>query len=127
MEKFSDKINSSINELKEIIEKINEKSDEIKIKIQKTFTEIRNELNKREDELLLEVDNYFAKHFFNEDKNLLEEKDKLPNKIRLYLDKGKEAQKDWNKKENKISLINDCINIEKTVDNVNKISQTLEK
>ena len=33
----------------------------------------------------------------------------------LYFEKGKEAQKDWNKKENKISLINDCINIEKTV------------
>ena len=45
----------------------------------------------------------------------------------LYLDKGKEAQKDWNKKENKISLINDCINIEKTVENINKINQTLEK
>ena len=127
LEKLSDKINSSINELKEIIEKINEKSEEIKIKIQKTFTEIRNELNKREDELLLKVDNYFANHFFNEDKNILEEKDKLPNKIRLYLDKGKEAQKDWNKKENKISLINDCINIEKTVENINKINQTLEK
>lgn len=76
---------------------------------------------------MLEVDNYFANHFFNEDKNILEEKDKFPNKIRLYLEKGKEAQKDWNKKENKISLINDCINIEKTVDNVNKINQTLEK
>ena len=45
----------------------------------------------------------------------------------LYLEKGKEAQKDWNKKENKISLINDCINIEKTVENINKINQTLEK
>ena len=44
-----------------------------------------------------------------------------------YLDKGKEAQKDWNKKENKNSLINDCINIEKTVENINKINQTLEK
>ena len=80
MEKLSDKINSSINELKEIIERINEKSDEIKIKIQKTFTEIRNELNKREDDLLLEVDNYFTNHFFNEDKNILEEKDKLKKK-----------------------------------------------
>jgi len=127
LEKLSLVINSSINELKEIIGKINEKSEEVKIKIQKTFTEIRNELNKREDELLLEVDNYYAIIFFDENKNILEEKDKLPNKIKLYLDKGKEAQRDWNKKENKISLINDCLNIEKTIENVNKINQSLEK
>ena len=57
--------------------------------------------------------------------NLLEEIDKLPKKIELYLNKAKIAQEEWtkNNNNNKISLINDCINLEKIVENTSKISQ----
>ena len=51
LEDLSDIIQTSINKLKKELENIKEKNEEIKIEIQKAFTKIRNELNKREDEL----------------------------------------------------------------------------
>ena len=63
----------------------------MKLNIQKVFTKIRNALNDREDELLLEVDKQFEKEYFNE--NLLKENEKLPNKIKISLEKGKKLKK----------------------------------
>ena len=67
LKEFSCTVDKSINELKKIYEKINENKEEIKLKIQKTFTKLRNILNNREDELLLEVDNKFNNLFYKED------------------------------------------------------------
>ena len=77
LENLSNSIDELINKLKVIIEKININKEEIKLKIQKIFTKIRNTLNEREDQLLLEVDKEFNKYYFKEDieKNFL----KLPN------------------------------------------------
>ena len=55
LEELSKTLQESINKSKEIYEKISENKEGLKLKIQKIFTKIRNELNKREDELLLEV------------------------------------------------------------------------
>ena len=55
LEELSKTLQESINKTKEIYEKIIENKEGLKLKIQKIFTKIRNELNKREDELLLEV------------------------------------------------------------------------
>ena len=59
LENFQNIIDQSINELKKIVEKINENKENIKLKIQKIFTKIRTSLNDREDELLLEVDKQY--------------------------------------------------------------------
>ena len=59
LESLSEIFQSSIKELNEIFNKINENKEEIKLNIQKTFTKIRSELNNREDELLNEVDIQF--------------------------------------------------------------------
>ena len=59
MEDLSNKIQQSINDLKIFFDKINENKENLKLKIQKIFTNIRNILNEREDEILLEVDNQF--------------------------------------------------------------------
>ena len=48
-------------------------------------------------------------------------------KIKKYIEKGKIAEKEWNNNENKIFLINDCINIEKSIDKLNTINSNLEK
>ena len=53
---LSKTIETSINELKSIILKINKNKEQLKTDIQKIFTKIRNIINNREDELLLEVD-----------------------------------------------------------------------
>ena len=57
----------SINELKIIFEKIKENKEELKLNIQKIFTKIRNELNNREDQLLLEVDEKYDDLFLKEE------------------------------------------------------------
>ena len=97
----------------------------MKIKIQKIFTKIRNELNEREDKLLLEVDKKFEEKFFNED--IIKESEKMPNKIKLSLEKGKIIEDDW-KDENKLSLLIDrCINIENKINEINSINENIKK
>ena len=51
LEELSNNINESINKIKIIYEKINKEKEELKLKIQKIFTNIRNEINNREDQL----------------------------------------------------------------------------
>jgi len=59
LEDLSLNLEESINELRDIFKKIDEKQETLKNNIQKIFTKIRNEINDREDKLLLEVDNKF--------------------------------------------------------------------
>ena len=53
LEDYSDKIDSLINELKMIFNNMNENKEELKTKISKLFTEIRNAINNREDEIIV--------------------------------------------------------------------------
>ena len=101
LEKLSINLEKSINELKNLLEKINENKENLKSKIQKIFTKIRNLLNEREEQLLLEVDEQFNKVFFDE--NIIKESEKLPIKINKFLEKGKLLIKEWN--ENKLSFL----------------------
>ena len=124
LEDLSNKFTQSINDLKILFEKINENKETLKLRIQKIFTKIRNILNDREDELLLEVDNQFNSVYFKED--IIRESEKLPNKIKTSLEKGKIIDNNWN--ENKLnSLINDCINIENNIKEINKINEIFSK
>ena len=127
LEGLSEVFLSSLKDLNENFEKISQKKEEIKLNIQRVFTKIRNELSNREDELLLEVDNQFKKYYFSEELELLKDKDKLPNKVKVYLEKGKSAKDNWNSEKNKLTLINDCINIEKIIKNMNEIKQGMNK
>ena len=74
LESLSEVFQSSLKELNEIFDKINENKEEIKLNIQKTFTKIRNELNNREEQLLDEVDKQFQKKYLSEDIDILKEK-----------------------------------------------------
>ena len=56
----------SINEVKKVFEKINKDKEELKMNIQKIFTKLRNEVNNREDQLLIDVDKKYEELFFNE-------------------------------------------------------------
>ena len=121
LEDLSNSLQSSIDELKIIVEKLSKNKEEIKLNIQKIFTKIRNALNNREDELLLEVDNEFEKLYFKED--ILKETEKLPNKIKISLEKGKLIDKEWDNNNILNSLINDCINIENNIKMINLINE----
>ena len=125
LEKYSETFMVSINELKELFEKMNEKKENLKIKIQKIFTKIRNELNNREEELLLEIDKKYEKIFCNE--NIIKECEKFSNKIKISLERGKTIGKDWNENDKLNSLIFDCINIENNIKEINKINENISK
>ena len=96
LEELSIDISKSIIELKEICEKMNKNKEELKINIQKIFTGIRNELNNREDELLLEVERRYDDLFFKD--VFIKETEKLPNRIKLSLEKGKQINENNNEK-----------------------------
>ena len=103
MNNLSKNIDETINNLKNIFEKINEDKEKLKLEIQSVFTKLRNIINEREDQLLLDVDKKFDELFFKED--LIKKGEKLPNKIKISLENGKKIIKDWD--ENKLNeLIN---------------------
>ena len=59
LENFYKIIEESIEKLKIESQKINENKENMKKEIKKLFTKIRNNLNEREDEILLEIDKKF--------------------------------------------------------------------
>ena len=126
LEELSINLEKSIIELKKILEEKKEKKEELKVKIQKIFTKLRNSLNDREDLLLLEVDKQYNDHFFYED--IIKKSEKLPNKVKTSLEKGKLIDEQWKNENNKInSLINDCLNIENNINEIKDINDKKEK
>ena len=124
LEELSNSLEQNINDLKKGFEKMNKNREELKLFVQKVFTNIRTKLNEREDKLLLKIDNLFDDIYCNE--NLIKESEKLPNKIKISLKKGKLIDKDWNNNELN-SFINDCINIENNIEQVKIINKNIEK
>ena len=106
---LSNTIENSINQLKNIFAKININKDELKMKVQKIFTKLRNAINNREDEVLLEIDRQYNDLFFNE--SLIKKSEKIPGKIKISLEKGKLIGDQWNDDNKLSSLINGCIKI----------------
>ena len=87
LEDLSINLKESIKELKSIFEKVEKNKEEVKINIQKIFTKLRNHINEREDELLMEVDTKFNELYFSED--IMKESENLPNMIQISIEKGK--------------------------------------
>ena len=56
MEESEKNIEESINKLKNIFEKMNESKEDMKNKIAKIFTKLRNLINESEEQLLSELD-----------------------------------------------------------------------
>ena len=124
LEDLSLNLEESINELRKIFEKIDEKKETLKNNIQKIFTKIRNEINDREDKLLLEVDKKFD--FLNLKEENFKKSDKLPDKIKKILEKGKRIDNEWNNDKKLNSIINDCI-IENNINEIKMIIESIKK
>jgi len=75
--------------------------------------------------LLLEVDNAHNKFFI--DDNIINKSDKLPNKIKSVLGKGKLIDEGRNNNMKLNMLINDCINVENSSQEINTIYDFIEK
>ena len=125
LENLSKSFEESIQELKKIFESVNENKEKLKLKIQKLFTKIRNCLNEREDKLLYEVDKHFEDVYFNDD--IIKISEKLPNKIKNSIEKGKLLSKEWDNDNNLISIINNSIEIENNIEEINKINNKMQK
>ena len=96
----------------------------LKLKIQDIFTQIRNILNNREDELLLEVDKKFNQIYYKQE--IIKQSEYLSNKIKIILEKGKIINKEWIN-DNKLNpLINDCINIENNIKDINNFNEIIK-
>ena len=124
LEVLEKQLNESMESMKKIFEDIEKNKENLKLEIQNIFTKIRNILNEREVDLLLEIDNQFNTKFINED--IIKKREKLPKQIKLSIEKGKLIDKEWDNK-NLYSYINDCINIENNIKIVNKIRFILNK
>ena len=122
---LSNNIENSIKQLKILFEKINSNKEELKIKVQKIFTNLRNALNNREDKLLFEIDKQYNDLFFDE--SLIKISEKIPEKIKVSLEKGKLIGEQWNDENKLCFLINDCINIENNIKDINMIISSIEK
>ena len=124
LEELSVNLKKSIDELKNVLEIINKNKENAIINIQKIFTELRNKINKKEDELIERIKNIFDKYYFNDD--FLKTSENLPNKTKKLIEQGKLINKEW-KNENIISSINNCIQFEKSIQNINKITKKIKK
>ena len=111
LEELSNTLQKSIDELKIIQEKINNDKQKLKEDILKIFTNLRNAINEREDEILLDVDEKFNNLFFKEE--IVKESEKLPKKVKISLENGKIIDIKWENNKELCSMINDCIKIEK--------------
>ena len=107
-----------------MLEKIDKNKEELKTKIKETFAKMRNEINKREDELLLETDKLFEEMFLDE--KTVKKNEKLTHEIKIYLERGKKVNEYWNNKEKLSQNINDCINIENTIEKISNINDKIE-
>ena len=124
LEELEITFNEKINELKKIFQKIEKDKENLKLEIQNIFTKLRNAINNREDELLIEIDNIFNNNYFNED--IIKKGEKLPKEIKISIEKGKLIDKEWDNN-NLSSYINDCIKIEKNIKNINIINENINK
>lgn len=124
LEDLSKNLNNSISDLKKLFSKINEDKENLKKYIQIVFTQLRNKINKREDELLSKVDKEYNRIYFKEE--FLKKSEILPVQVNKYLEKGKSIGKDW--KDDKLSLlINNCLDIEKSIKIINIMNKKIKK
>ena len=122
LEDLSKTLEDSIKKIKEIFEKISLDKEELKKKITKIFTNIRNEVNNREDKLLLEIEEKYQDLYFKED--IIRDYEKLPTKVNLLLEKNKKKEINDNEQELNV-LINNCLEIENNIKNINDINEKI--
>ena len=100
-----------------------ESKENVKLKISKIFTKLRNIVNEREEYLLTQIDKIFEKSFFKED--LIRKGEKIPNQIKNLMENRNLINEEW---DNKILIerINDCINIENNIKNIFEIKEKIK-
>ena len=122
-EELIQKLEKKILSLDEAFKKINENKNNLKLEVQKIFTIIRNEINKREDELLLKIDEEYDNNYLNEEsikegRNLFKI---IKNSLEKYKKLEEEKKMENSNEKNLISIINDFTIFENNLSKLNKI------
>ena len=118
-------LEKTIKNLKKIFGNFMKNKEELRQIIQNIFNKIRNIINEREKELLLEADKQFNKLFINEE--IMKRSEHLTSKVKLSLKKGKILDSQWNDNNILSSIINDCIIIENNIKETNLINENIKK
>ena len=124
LKELSINLEETIKELKNIFEKVNQDKEELKINVQKIFTKLRNALNNREDELLLQIDNKFNELFIEE--RIVRESEKLPKKVKLSINKSQELINDENSSKMN-TFLNEYLNVENNIKEIKAIQENIKK
>ena len=133
LENLEKNFEKKYDEIKDIYNDIiNEKKELIKI-IEKMFEEIKETVNKREQELISEINNQFNDVYCSED--TFEKSKNLYKKINTCLNKGKNLNNNFTNSDNinnknDINLnyfINECIDIEKNINEIKNIHEKIKK
>ena len=125
LEKILKTFEDSIKELEELYKTIQGNKEQLKINVQKIFCEIKVAIDKRQDEILLDIENKFKESYFDED--LIIKSKKLPKKIKSALEKGKNIEEKWNNEGELCFAINNSLSIEKDNDIINEIYEKINK
>ena len=133
LENLEKNFEKKYEEIKDIYNTILQAKKEVENYIKKIFSEIKENVNKREQELINEVNNQFNYLYCNEEN--FKKSENLNNKINTYLNKAKKLNKKFNNNSrndfinnnNLIYFINECIDIEKNINQINIINENLKK
>ena len=125
LEDLSLNFKQSLDKLKQIYENINNNKEELKLTILKIFTNIRNEINKREDQIMDELDNLYNNMYFDE--SLIKKSEKITNQIKLNLEESKALENGWEDNNKFLSYIHNCINIENNIKYIIEINNSVKK
>ena len=125
LEILSNNIKERINLTRSFYDKVDKLKEDLKAKILKIITNLRNKLNEREDELTNEVDNIFS-NIYPEEKLILnyEKIPKITNSLLNQRDSLDEKLKDTYLLN---SYITECINIEKELNEIKSTEDLINK
>ncbi len=122
MEKISKNLGESINTFNNILDKAIKEKENLKLKVQNTFTKIRNEINNKEDNILLNIDKYYDNLYFIND--LIKQGEKLPNKVKNTLEKGKILNDESKDNKNLRLFISRCLDMENIIQKIDLMEKS---
>ena len=125
LEDLSETLKQSINDIKKFYDKLKKNQGILRQQISYVFNRIRHSIDNRENEILCEADKQFNNLFIEED--IINGNENLIKNIKISIEMGKNINNEWNNNNKLISLINDCINIEKNIKSFKVINDNLKK
>ena len=125
LKETSKSLDKTIDKFKSMTQELTKKKEELILEIQKVFTKIRTIINEREDKLLSEVEEIYKNNFYDE--KIMKESEKLPLKVKNSLDSIEALNRIKNKEDELSSEINYYIEFEDNMNKIEEINKTIDK